>query len=272
MSTVGGLRPEGESAPSNPYQVRIAKSFDDACAATGLTDAQIAELIEEATDVTIPNPEVSAWRRGDREFPAWVIPALTDAAGLEQRRGRWVVRRRSGVRGVTKASIPVVAVLIGMAVAGLVWGNLASRPPTPKGVASRTGIETPAWRSGVAWITPTPTAAAGAFDRNAPSGNAASPSSSSSTQGQAPPALSAGTVQDPTGSASHSTTRSGTSSPASAAATPASAATPAASPESTPAVSPTQAPATPAPTPAHPAPSPSPLRGIIGGLLGSLGL
>lgn len=278
MSTVGGLRPEGISTPSNPYQVRVADSLDQACAATGLTDAELAEMLGRATDVSIPTAELGAWRTGQREFPAWVIPALSDAAGLEQRRGRWVRRRG----GVARASLPVTAVLVGMAVAGLVWGSLASHPaPAGSGLASRIGTVggIPASRSWAGSITPSPTAAAGSLQRGVPVANA------TPAGAQTPPALSAGTMNSSGtlfGSGSRLATPTPTATPAATAAAPApaptSAATPAATPEATPVptpvATPTLVPATPAPTlaPVAPSPSPSPIRGIVGGLLGQLGL
>ncbi|HEX4213149.1 MAG TPA: hypothetical protein VIA06_07480 [Candidatus Dormibacteraeota bacterium] len=263
MSTVGGLRPEGISTPSNPYQVRVADSLDQACAATGLTDAELAEMLGRATDVSIPTAELGAWRTGQREFPAWVIPALSDAAGLEQRRGRWVRRRG----GVARASLPVTAVLVGMAVAGLVWGSLASHPaPAGSGLASRIGTVggIPASRSWAGSITPSPTAAAGSPQRGVPVANA------TPAGAQTPPALSAGTMNS-SGTLFGSGSRLATPTPTPTA-TPA--ATPEATPVPTPVATPTLVPATPAPTlaPVAPSPSPSPIRGIVGGLLGQLGL
>lgn len=227
-------RPPGLTGTSNPYQARIAMSLDEACDASGMTSTELTQLLDETIDLAIPASELEAWRRGDREFPAWVLPAVVDLAGLEQRRGRWV--RRQG--GLARARIPIALGVAGMVVAGLAWAMLStdqnpaqasltgvgSRPPAPAATAS------PA-------TTPSPTAAPATLHRSP------SPPPATPVHTPTPPALAAGAATA-TGGASAVTAGSRQ--------TTASVATPAASPA-------------PSPTPAPPS-----LGGLVGGLLGGV--
>jgi hypothetical protein len=238
-------RPPGGSGPSNPYQARIARSLDEACDASGLTSAELSELFDDAIDVAIPASELEAWRRGDREFPAWVIPAISDVAGLEQRRGHWVRRRR----GLARAKIPVALGVAGMVVAGLAWAMLSTDQTPNTASLTGAGSRAPAPAATTAPAsTPTPTAAPATLHRSTPQ-PAATPIHSPT-----PSALVAG-AEAPTGQ---------TSPPVSAG----SRATTASTPTPTPSAAPT-----PTPSPTSPAPTPGGLvGGLLGGLLGLLGL
>lgn len=238
--------PMGASkTPRYRYQARAAQTLKEICDASELSTVEFAALLQTRTGKSILAPELEEWKSGEKEFPAWIIPALIDIGGSRLEHGPWAERSPRLRSRLAKIGVAVVAGgLLGVAAFPLISRVVPTAAQHQGPVASAAPAASP---------TPLPASAPSAAPTPAPVGQA------STVPTPAPSSLSGAPVTftpPPTNRPQGPTPAPGAHQPA-----PPAAPTPAPTATATP---------TPAPTPTA-SPTPAPRTGLLGGVLGLLG-
>lgn len=253
--------PMGASkTPKYRYQARAAQTLKEIREASHHSTVELAAMLQSRTGKLVTIAELEEWQSGEKDFPAWIIPAMIDISGTRQDHGPWTDKRPQLRSRLKMIGLAVVAGgLIGVAtfaVASRVLPTAGHLDP-PKGTAQAMDQATPTPSAPTATPTQAPTVPSSAPPSPAPSPGAASLSG-------------APVVITPPPTARPQTPAAGP------AAAPARTQPPSAAPAATPAPTQTST-STPTATPT-PAPSPSAtptsgglLGGLVGGLLGTVG-
>jgi hypothetical protein len=239
-------------------KARAAHRLDEACEASGLPTISLVAAVRSSTGVPISAIDIERWRQGDADFPAWVISAIADVAGMEGEEAGWVIASAPAAivktrRLITGRRLMAVGTIVGLLVLGGAYAGyrLTRVPATPPTTAARGGGEE---------VMPNPATS------KAPAASATgTPSSQPSQPAPSAPPVSAGQPQ-PTGNGP-----TGSGPAAGSSAPPAQPPTMAAARQSS-TQPPAQQPAAPPPATAAPAKSAPPASpGLVGGLLTTVG-